>query len=86
MLPKVQKRDGSIEKFSYINISKVGMASGLTPEQSKVIAELIGNWAMNLHVEQITSLQIRDKMIEELPKINENAAEMYRWYEQTKEM
>lgn len=85
MLPKVVKRDGTIEKFSYINIAKVGIASGLTPEQAKTLAERIGQWALSLNSEQITSLQIRDKLLEELPKINQSAAELYKWYEQTKE-
>lgn len=85
MLPNIVKRDGSIEKFSLINLSKVALAAGLTPEQSKHIVEVITQWAQSLHKEQITSLEVRDKLVEELPKVNEHAAELYKWYEQSKE-
>ena len=85
MLPKVIKRDGVVEKFSIINIGKVAMASGLTPEQAKSLAESMSRWAESLNVEQITSVQIRDKMIEELGAMNQNAKDLYQWYEQSKE-
>jgi transcriptional regulator NrdR family protein len=85
MLPVVIKRDGAKEQFSVINISKVAMASGLSPEQAKQIAEVLVDWAKSLQKEFITSLEIRDKMLEELKKINVEAAQLYEWYEQSKE-
>lgn len=86
MLPVVIKRDGAKEQFSVINISKVAMASGLAPEQAKQISELLLEWVKSLKKEFITSLEIRDKMLEELRKINIEAAQLYEWYEQSKEV
>ena len=85
MLPKVIKRDGVGEKFSLINIAKVAVAAGLSPDQARVVAENISTWSETVGNSEITSIQIRDKMIEELEKINQNAADLYRWYEQSKE-
>ena len=86
MLPNVIKRDGSIEKFSVINIAKVVTASGVDPEQAKKLSDTIATWAKEKNVETLTSLEIRDKVLEELQKINTNAAELYKWYEQSKEL
>jgi transcriptional regulator NrdR family protein len=85
MLPQVKKRDGSVEKFSVINLSKVLIAAGVSADQTKQIVEQIKVWAEQLGVEEISSLEIRDKVLEVLPKVNQNAANLYTWYEQTKE-
>ena len=85
MLPQVIKRDGSSEKFSIINVAKVVQATGLTPEQAKSIAEKIASWVESTNEPTLTSIKIRDKVIQELEKINTNAADLYKWYEQSKE-
>jgi transcriptional regulator NrdR family protein len=85
MLPQVKKRDGTLEKFSVINLAKVGVAAGLSADQAKELVERIQYWAENLQTPEVTSLQIRDKFLEELPKINQQAADLYKWYEQSKE-
>ena len=85
MLPQVIKRDGTKEKFNLINIAKVATASGLTPDQAKELAETMSHWADGLNKSEMTSLEIRDKMVEELKKINQNSANLYTWYEQSKE-
>lgn len=84
MLPQVVKRNGTKENFSVINIARVATASGLTPDQAKQVAETLEKWAASVNVPEITSLQVRDQMLQELPKYSENAAELYKWYEQTK--
>lgn len=86
MLPQVIKRNGQLEKFSLINIAKVAVAAGLTAEQGKHIAESLSAWAESLNKPQITSLEVRDKMIDKLAEISEHAAELYKWYEQSKEL
>jgi len=86
MLPLVIKRDGTSEKFSVINIAKVVQAAGLTPEQAKHLAENISAWAEQQNVSSFTSLQIRDQVIRELEAVNTNAADLYKWYEQSKEV
>jgi hypothetical protein len=85
MIPTVIKRDGIKEKLSVINIAKVATASGLTPDQAKGLSQVILSWAESLGKPEITSLEIRDKMVEELAKVNKNAADLYTWYEQSKE-
>ncbi|MCX8008988.1 MAG: ATP cone domain-containing protein [Patescibacteria group bacterium] len=86
MLPNVIKRDGSVEKFSVINIARVAQAAGLTPEQAKNLAEKMAEWAKQQGVLSLTSLQIRDQILQELKIINQHAADLYTWYEQSKEM
>ncbi len=86
MLPQVVKRDGAIEKFSIINISKVVQATGLTPEEARLVSEKIAIWAENQKVNSLTSLQIRDQVLKEIQEINANAADLFKWYEQSKEL
>lgn len=86
MLPQVIKRDGSIEKFSVINIARVVQAAGLTPDQAKAFAEKMARWAKEQNAPSLTSLQIRDKVLEELRLVNQHAADLYEWYQQTKEL
>jgi transcriptional regulator NrdR family protein len=85
MIPIVIKRDGTKEKFSVINIAKVATASGLTPDQARQLAQGLLTWVENVGKPEVSSLEIRDKMLEELLKINQNAAELYTWYEQSKD-
>lgn len=86
MLPQVVKRDGSTEKFSIINIAKVVTAAGLNPDQAKAVSEKIATWAESQKVDSLTSLQIRDQVLKELLTLNENAADLYKWYEQSKDL
>lgn len=81
----VIKRDGTKEKFNVINIAKVATASGLTPDQAKQLSQTILSWTEGLGKDEINSLEIRDKMVEELTRINQNAADLYTWYEQSKD-
>lgn len=85
MVPMVIKRDGTKEKFNVINIAKVAMAAGLTPDQAKSLSEILLRWAQESGKPEITSIEIRDKILVELPKISQNAADLYTWYEQSKE-
>lgn len=86
MLPQVIKRDGTKEKFSLINIAKVVTAAGVSPEEARLLSERIEIWATQQAATELTSLQIRDKVLEELLSINKNAAELYKWYEQSKDI
>ena len=82
---KIKKRDGSLEDFDQTKIARVVIAAGLTHEQGQRLAAEITNWAQTNSNSSITSLQIRDKVIEELQKLNPNAADLYTWYEKTKD-
>ncbi|MCL4354193.1 ATP cone domain-containing protein [Patescibacteria group bacterium] len=82
---KVKKRDGSLEDFNQMKIAIVVTAAGLTHEEGQQLAVKITDWARIYSNPAITSLQIRDKVIEELQKLNPNAADLYTWYEKTKD-
>lgn len=82
---KVKKRDRSLENFDQMKIARVVAAAGLTHEQGQQLAATITNWAQTYSNLTLTSAQIRDKVIEELQKLNPNAANLYAWYEKTKE-
>ncbi len=81
---QVKKRDGSLEDFDQTKIARVVTVAGLTHEQGQKLAAEITNWAQTNSNSFITSFQIRDKVIEELRKLNPNAANLYAWYEKTK--
>lgn len=83
--PLVVKRDGTKEPFSIINIARVITTAGLSPTEAKMVSEHIAAWAMELNRAEVTSLEIRDRLIPELTAINKGAADLYAWYEQTKE-
>lgn len=82
---KVKKRDGSLEDFDQMKIARVVTAAGLTHEEGQQLAAKITDWARTYANSAITSLQIRDKVIEELQKLNPNAASLFTWYERTKD-
>lgn len=82
---KVMKRDNTYEDFNPENIIRVVKAAGLNDNDSKIVADHVNVWIQKLGKESITSLEIRDKVQEELNKINENVANLYSWYQTTKE-
>ena len=82
---KVIKRDGSTEYFSSDKIVKVVKAAGLEEEQAKALAENVNKWVIDLKKESISSLEIRDKVLEELEKVNKSVADLFRWYQKTKD-
>jgi len=80
----VLKRDGSIEEFQPEKIARVVKAAGLSEEQAKTLAQNVTDWANSQEQEKITILQIRDRVLEELKKVNAYAAGLFKWYEKTK--
>ena len=82
---QVVKRDGSKEAFDPEKIDRVAVAAGLTPDQSTELVNHIGEWLKNQNVPSISSLTLRDKVIEELTKVDSYAANMFTWYQKTKE-
>ena len=81
----VIKRDGSKEKFSTKKIEKVLRAAGASENQSTKVASGVSDWLDGLKPSSMTSIQIRDKVIELLKKTNSYAADLYQWYEKTKD-
>jgi transcriptional regulator NrdR family protein len=79
----VIKRDGTKEDFQPEKIARVAKATGLSEEEANVLAQNVANWIPTQQV-PITTLQIRDKVLEELKGGHSYAAGLYEWYEKTK--
>ena len=83
MQTKVIKRDKSEEPFDQEKIIRVVKAAGLTNTQAKELADYVSNWARGK--DKITSLEIRDKVLHKLKELNKYAADMFEWYQKTKD-
>ena len=81
---KVIKRDGSVRDFDQEKIAKVTKAAGLENEEADKLAQGVKEWAEGLNKEQITSLEIRDRVSEELKLLNSYASRKYDWYQEMK--
>jgi len=79
------KRGGSEEVFDKNKITKVVKAAGLSDNQAALLSENVNTWVEKCGKEKITSLEIRDKVLEQLKTMNDNAAGLYEWYEKTKD-
>jgi len=82
---EVVKRDGTVEIYDEAKIIKVAMACGLDLEHAQALAASVTKWIKGNSLSKVTSLQIRDAFLEDLKKVNESAADLFLWYEQTKD-
>ncbi|OGK25286.1 hypothetical protein A3A46_03730 [Candidatus Roizmanbacteria bacterium RIFCSPLOWO2_01_FULL_37_13] len=82
---QVIKRDGSIEDYNEAKITRVVIAAGLNPDQAQTLASAIAKWIKKNTLTKLSSLKLRDKVLEELKKANKDAANLFSWYEKTKE-
>jgi len=85
MLLQVIKRDSRIEEFDEDKIARVVTAAGLKPSEALDLAIRVARWAQSLGKPQITTYAIREKIIEELRKINPTVAQFYSQYEKAKD-
>ncbi len=83
---KIIKQDGTLQLYFADKIERVTQAAGLKPQEAKALAANITVWIKSLNTNKVSSLKIRDKVSEELTKINRFAKEAYDWYEKTKEI
>ncbi len=84
MNSKVIKRDGSIQDYDEIKIERVVKAAGLNDGQAKDLASKVSDW-VKTQDNEITSLQIRDRVIVEIQKVDRTAANLFIWYEKTRD-
>ena len=85
-MPKeVVKRDGSKEEYQEAKIERVVIAAGLAPDQGKALAEKVTVWINSQNNSDISTMDIRNIVTEELKKIDINAYNLYVWYENTKD-
>ena len=79
------KRDNKQEVYVPEKIIKVVKAAGLSQEEAEKLTSNITNWLKERRVPHVTSLEIKDRVIVEIQKINKAAADKFIWYEKTKD-
>ena len=82
---KVIKRDGSQEPFSLEKIHKVVVAAGLTEQNTQTLLANMQKWAECLPEKTVTSIEIRDKVLSELTHLDTYVANLFKWYQKTKD-
>ena len=82
---QVIKKDGSKENFDPDKIAQVVAAAGLTPDQSGEVSQRVSKWFQNQRKTQVTTIEIRNKVIEELSQVSQFATDAFTWYEKTKD-
>ena len=85
MAIQVIKRDGTLEEFEKEKIERVVAAAGLADDQAKNLANKIAAWLESAGKQQVTTLQIRNRVVSELQKINQFAYNAFVWYGKTKD-
>ena len=82
---KVQKRDGKLEDYDPEKIKKVVKAAGLDEVKTEKLVKDINKWVSTLKKEKITSLQIRDRILVVIQKLDDYASKKYIWWERYKD-
>lgn len=80
----VIKRDGSREPFDPRKIARVVVAAGLRQEQAENLSRQVDTWAQSQTEAELSSLVIRDRVLSLLREVDESAANLYAWYQKTK--
>jgi len=81
----VVKRDGAKEPYLEDKVTRVAQAAGLRPIDADQLAKKITEWVDGTGLSEVTSLQIRDKVFEELEKMDKYASGLYAWYQNIKD-
>lgn len=82
---KVKKRDKKIEFFDHNKIISVVKAAGLSGKQAKKLSLSVANYFNKGDRPNITSLQIRDRVLIEIQKMDKPAAKKFIWFEKYKD-
>lgn len=78
---KVEKRDKSLEEYDSEKIKRVVMAAGLTEEKADELCQKVNTWALGIDKNVVSSIEIKDKVAEEIKKLDDYASKKYNWYE-----
>jgi transcriptional regulator NrdR family protein len=81
----VIKRNGIKEKFDRKKIQNVVKTAGLSDEKTSVLISNIEKWINTLDTKSVSSINIRDKISEELKNLDNKVANLFNWYQNTKE-
>ena len=71
---KVIKRDKSEDDYDPEKIERVIKAAGLNEKDAKKLSGLITKWIKDQQFTHITSLQIRDRVVLEIQKMNKGGS------------
>lgn len=82
---KVIKRNGTLEDFEEGKIARVAHAAGLSEEQAQKLAQTVSQKVKALNAQQLTTIQIRDLVIQEMNKVDKYATDMFSWYQKGKD-
>lgn len=80
---KVVKRNGSIEDFDLAKIERVVIAAGLSPEKASELSQKVSVSFSGQN--EVNSIEIRDEVLSALKEMDQYAANMFDWYQKTKE-
>jgi transcriptional regulator NrdR family protein len=80
---KVVKRNGSIEDFDPAKIERVVIAAGLSPEKALELSQKVSDSFSGQN--EVSSIEIRDEVLFALKEMDQYAANMFDWYQKTKE-
>lgn len=83
---KVIKRDGQLEDFDLKKIARVLQVAGLDKEAADLLSNRVSAWVDRNYQDSVSSLEIKDKVLEELKLVNSYIADLFQWYEKTKEI
>lgn len=83
---KVIKRDGRLEEFDANKIQRVCMAAGLSEEKAQSISNKVLASIDKYNEKSISSEDIAKLVIAELKEVDVYAADMFEWYQKTKEV
>lgn len=83
---QVIKRDNSTEDFDLEKISRVVQAAGLEPNEANDLALAVQKQIIDSGRTTLSSLIVRDLVIGQLHHVDENAANLFTWYEKTKDL
>ncbi len=81
---QILKRDKTTEEFDIQKVKKVVITTGLNEEQAEKVINHLNQWIEGQHTDIIDSIALRKKVQSELKIHNENAANLYEWYEENK--
>lgn len=81
---QIIKRDGTKEPYDEEKIIRVVKAAGLDDEKSIELAHAVTQKLQGTNIEDVTSIRIRDIVLEELKIMDQYAANLFEWYQKTK--
>jgi len=77
---QIQKKDGSSQDYDRRKLLTSLIRAQATPEQAMRVATDIESWLVSLNVQVVKSEEIKARIVEDLNKINPNAAHAYEVY------